>query len=144
MLLAMILSLSLPSKAQTRQEIIQNITETAVANNIDPDLALAVATVESSLNPKAIGNLGEVGLFQLRPEYHNVIFGNTTHNIKIGIQYLRNLKEMCEAKYDKAWFVCYNYGPHSKLKYPQETKYYKKVVAEVNKLKFKRYLASGF
>lgn len=34
------------------------------------DYAVAVATCESGLDPNATGALGEVGLFQLRPEYH--------------------------------------------------------------------------
>jgi hypothetical protein len=33
-----------------------------------PDLADAVAFVESSYNPKAVGSVGEIGLMQIRPE----------------------------------------------------------------------------
>lgn len=46
---------------------------------IDPNMALAIATVESNLNPAAIGSLGEVGVFQLRPEFYL-----PNHKISIG------------------------------------------------------------
>lgn len=36
----------------------------------DPNMAIAIAQYESSLNPKAVGAIGEVGLFQLRPEFY--------------------------------------------------------------------------
>lgn len=45
-----------------RQIIMRNSPD-----EIDPYLFLSIAVVESSLNPKAIGEIGEIGLFQLSP-----------------------------------------------------------------------------
>lgn len=45
------------------------IVTISVSMGFDPNVALSVAMTESRLNPDAIGGIGEVGLFQLRPEY---------------------------------------------------------------------------
>jgi hypothetical protein len=55
------------------------------------------------------------------------------------VAYLAELKRKCSG-FKEAWFVCFNYGPHNKLKRPKETQYYKKVMREVNRIKVKRYL----
>lgn len=36
----------------------------------DPDIMLAIAWHESSFNPRAVGGVGEVGLWQLNPRYN--------------------------------------------------------------------------
>jgi soluble lytic murein transglycosylase-like protein len=140
---AIILSFSLQAFAQTKKETVRSIRSIAVEVGIDPDFAVAVATVESGLNPKAVGSLGEVGLFQLRPEYHNVKKGNTSHNTRVALSYMMQLKSRYSGKYGSAWFVLYNYGPYNAPKRPTETKYYKKVMRELGKIKTKQYLASN-
>jgi membrane-bound lytic murein transglycosylase MltF len=140
MIIAVLLGMILPTQVLAKEKIEQNIREEATLQNVDPDLAVAIAKIESSLNPNAVGGLGEIGLFQLRPEYHDVQKGNTKQNIQVGIRYLNQLKQMCIAKFDEAWFVCFNYGPHNKLKYPKETQYFKKVMKEVNRIKVRKYL----
>lgn len=127
--------------AQTRQEIITTITLASIAGGVDPDVAIAIATVESGLNPKARGALGEVGVFQLRPEFHNVVPGSPNHNVLIGVAYLVQLKTKFSPKYGDAWFVLFNYGPNKPPKNPRDTKYYRKVTKEIERLKFKKYLA---
>src|SRR4051812_34252311 len=89
-------------------KIISLIRTIAEQEGVQPDLAVAIATVESELNSNKIGGLGEVGLFQLRPEYHNVKLGDVRGNIRTAMRYLRYLQMKCEPKYDKAWFICYN------------------------------------
>lgn len=125
----MILFLSLISNADYTEKII----DTAVEHNLDPKLVLSIAMVESGMNPNAVGGLGEIGLFQLRPEYHDVERGKPYKNIKVGIKYLAKIKELCEAKYGDAWFVCYNTGPYKTLKRPFDFIYYKKVMTEYEK-----------
>lgn len=134
----------LTAHAGSKQDIAKRISQTAEVAGIDPDLAVAIATIESGLNPNAVGSShGELGLFQLRPEYHSTIAGNARHNMLVGIAYLLELKTRFKPKYGSAWFVAFNYGPTKvqKLKAPQETAYYHKVMREVNKLKVQRYLA---
>lgn len=126
----MILLYILIGLCQADQETyIDTIHKVSREYNIDPNLAVSIAVVESNLNPNAIGGLGEIGLFQLRPEYHNVIIGQPRHNIKTAIKYLAELKKICHTKYGTAWFICYNTGPYKKIKVaPKEFSYYKKVM----------------
>lgn len=44
------------------------IVSISLSMGFDPNIALSVAKVESKLNPSAVGKIGEIGLFQLRPE----------------------------------------------------------------------------
>lgn len=50
--------------------IIALIISGANERNIDPNMALAIAIVESNLNQAAVGGLGELGVFQLRPHLY--------------------------------------------------------------------------
>lgn len=117
-----------------KKQIESMISLSAIRHGVDPHLALAIATVESGMNPKAIGSLGEIGLFQLRPEYHDVIQGDIRNNIEVAVKYLAELKVRC--KYlGNEFFICYNYGPKRLLKYPRKTKYYAKVSRELKRRK---------
>jgi soluble lytic murein transglycosylase-like protein len=116
----------------SRQQIEFLIRQSAVRHGIDPELAVAIATVESKLNPEMVGGLGEIGLFQLRPEYHNVVQHDVYQNIETGVAYLAVLKRQCR-KYGPAYFVCYNYGPSRELKHPTKFKYYTLVITEMNR-----------
>lgn len=139
---AMCLLVGLKAHAENgKQKIVRQITSAAEVAGIDPDLALAIATVESNLNPNALGSMGEIGIFQLRPEYHNTIKGNAKHNILVGIAYLLELKTKYSAKYEHTWFVLFNYGPNNPPKEPTKTQYYQRVMFQLNKLKVQRYLA---
>lgn len=115
------------ANAQTRIEIERHIRAKAHAHGVQPELALAIVQVESSFNPNAVGGLGEIGLFQLRPEFHDVREGDVNHNITVAIKYLAELKQKC-SHYGDAYFVCFNYGPNrAKLKHPRLFPYYQKV-----------------
>lgn len=104
------------------------IKEAALEYNIDPDLALAIAEVESQFNPQAVGGLGEIGMFQLRPEFHNVIKNNPRHNARVAMAYLNYVRRVCTPKYGSAFWVCYNVGPYRpKIQTPEKLPYYKKV-----------------
>ena len=52
----------------TKDQIVSRIRSEATSQGVDPDLALAVATQESYLNPNAVGDNGKsIGLFQMQP-----------------------------------------------------------------------------
>jgi soluble lytic murein transglycosylase-like protein len=98
--------------------------------NIDPHLALSVIQVESNFDPYTIGTLGEIGLFQIRPEFVTIaskdLFDVET-NIRTGISLLAKKKKHCS---HKEFIVCYNAGIEGakKIKNPKEFPYYKKVM----------------
>ncbi len=118
--------------------ILTMLLQLAPAYGIDPHLAAAVAKTESRFNPKAVGGLGEVGLFQIRPEFSRFpkhkLFDVQT-NIIAGLELLREAKLKCAHKLNKTFLVCYNAGLSGgkKIKRPELFPYYKKV--------YKHYLA---
>jgi hypothetical protein len=97
----------------------QMIANAAKANGVPPALALQVAIQESSLNPKAQGKAGEIGLFQLMPSTA-VALGVTdpmdpAQNAAGGTAYLAQLY----AKYG-SWstaLIAYNWGEGNVDKY---------------------------
>lgn len=96
---------------------------------VNPQVAQAVAQHESSLNPNALGSLGEIGLFQLRPqfveEYSREELFDPEINIKVGIQKLAQAKRTCTYKKRLDWLVCYNAGNTAakRIKNPSKFKY---------------------
>jgi soluble lytic murein transglycosylase-like protein len=130
-LLLMVMSLlhALPANAQASDEIVRVIRIKAIENNIDPNLAVAIATVESNLNPGARGSLGEIGLFQLRPEFHDVTPGKFEANVSVAMKYLAEIQKKWEPIYGDAWFIKFNLGPNYKrINYPKLFPYYVKVM----------------
>lgn len=113
--------------------IVDGIQLVAENRGIDPKLALAIATVESSLNPKAIGKHGEVGLFQIHPGYHSLdLFYKDELGYSIGL--LIKVKQRCK-ELNSAWFVCWNTGFKGRPKSnPKSHPYYKRVIAEYVRL----------
>jgi soluble lytic murein transglycosylase-like protein len=68
----------------------------AVKNGLAPEIADAVATVESDYRPSAVGDVGEIGLMQVLPSTARMLgFTGTNQeladpatNIRYGVQYL--------------------------------------------------------
>lgn len=128
----MILIISVFTLLSHADDIPTLIKAKAERHNIDPKLVYAIAIVESNLNPKAVGGVGEIGVFQLRPEFHDVKPGDVRHNIDTAVKYLVYVKRKCYTKYRDAWFICYNTGPHRKniIKQPKKFIYYIKVIEQ--------------
>lgn len=106
---------------------------------VDYKLAMSIVQVESQYNINAVGPVGEIGLFQIRPEYVSVsrkALFNPQVNVLLGIQKLAEKKAKCVHKADKTWVICYNRGVYggSKVTNPYENTYYKKVMIEYNKM----------
>jgi len=107
-------------KVEANETIKQQIRVSAKKYGIDPQLALAIAAVESSFNPNARGKLGEIGLFQTMP-------GTCKQpGTDCALRLLKTYKTACKDLGD-AWFICYNNGPHRRPKHPKLFPYYKKV-----------------
>lgn len=111
----------------------------SVALHFDPAISLAVIRQESNFKPYLIGNVGEIGLMQIRPEfvpYTRKELLNPEVNIKVGIGLLKEAKKHCKHKNNLDFLVCYNAGiiGGSKYKYPNKSKY----VISINKF-YKEY-----
>lgn len=110
------------------------IRQVATKEGVSPDLAVAIAKVESSFDTTKVGELGEIGLYQLRPEFHKFNERDIAEQIRVAIKYLAYVKTRCYKKYQDAWFICFNTGPYRKhrIKRPKEFDYYKKVMGVIN------------
>lgn len=81
------------------QEIINYCEEIGQIYNICPELLEAIIEIESSNNPNAIGDCGEIGLMQIYPKYHQdrmIRLGvdslqDPYSNILVGADYLLEL-----------------------------------------------------
>lgn len=102
---------------------------------IDPKLLTAIAIVESSGRESAVGSLGEIGLMQMRPEFHPCASFDAVESALCAARYLKKLKKLKQSKWGNAWFVSYNYGPNKKVDEPKKTSYYVKVTRVMRLLK---------
>lgn len=123
----------------TKAAIVSLIVSYSNFLGFDPNVAVAVATVESGLNPKAIGLKGEIGLFQVMPEY---VKGFTKEqllhpriNVMVGIVKLMEERQFCSHRGGINYLVCYNYGRTNakRVRHPELFPYVVKVQKELNK-----------
>lgn len=114
---------------ENRQNIIQTIKAEATSAGVDQSLAVAVAIVESGLEPRATGALGEQGLFQIKSGGSYGVIENT----RLGIRQLSFWKSNCPVKENNQWLICYNSG-FRHPKHPEENAYYKKVIETMRSL----------
>lgn len=125
----------------TNEVIIKLIYFYSSIYGVDPIVAKNVAIVESSMNIKAIGEKGEIGLFQLMPssfpEYSKKQLKTPELNIKLGIEHIAYSKKNCKHQKNLDYLACYNLGVNagSKIKHPHLWKYVKKVNKLVRKEK---------
>ena len=111
----------------------------SLLNGIDPKLTQAIIQVESSGRPYAIGTINEIGLMQIRPEFvpeTALQLQQPCTNIMRGTAILADMKANCKHTKDNTWIICYNLGKSkaAKFKHPRLWKYYKKVIAQLNKI----------
>ncbi len=118
------------------EKIAYSISKYAVTNELDARLLAAVVATESRFNAKAVGGVGELGLMQIRPEFHLLQIKNMEdrkrklasidHNLSVGAKYLKGLKTVFYAQYgDYRWLEQYNQGPNKR---PKKFPYTKKVL----------------
>jgi hypothetical protein len=120
-------SIAMMAHALADDGIREAIVREAQAQGVDPVLALAVAKVESNFDPMAIGAIGEVGIFQLRPEFFDIEHGDVKGNIELGVANLKRVQALCGPKYGDAFYVCHNTGTNKKLVEPRKAPYFQKV-----------------
>lgn len=103
---------------------------------VDPVLVRSMIQVESSGDSSKVGDLGEIGLLQLRPEYFGKGLKDPKHNIEAGVKHLAYLQDHCIHKTDETFIICYNVGiaGAKKIKNPKKFIYYKNVMKEYKRL----------
>jgi soluble lytic murein transglycosylase len=95
----------------------------SLKNEFDPLFVAAVIKVESGFNPKAVSPVGARGLMQIMPETKLFIeklndftpergksIFDSRYNIKLGIRYLKYLREKFKGNMSLA-LMAYNWGP---------------------------------
>jgi len=96
-----------PDPRETHRELVRS---QALGAGLPPEVADAVATVESAYDPAAIGSLGEVGLMQVMPSTarmlgfagDNAELAKPETNVRYGVTYLAEAwrladKDLCTA-----------------------------------------------
>lgn len=99
-------------------DLAETITEAAVENGIDLDIALGLVRAESSFRNTATSPVGAVGLTQLMPSTARWIQPGVSRsalrdpetNLKVGFKYLRYLLEKYDGDESLA-LLAYNRGP---------------------------------
>lgn len=103
-------------------ELAGEIVDNCEKYDVNPYLVLAVIKVESNFKPKAVSNMGAVGLMQLMPSTakyiankyefrftgRNSLFDPAT-NVRLGVAYLSLLDQRYNNMEHALW--AYNYGP---------------------------------
>lgn len=123
--------LATQAHAQANSAYIRDIiVQEAIIQGLDAEIAVAIAKIESSLNPNAVGPKGEIGLFQVRPEHSKIrdLF-NPRANAREGIRILIHYKAICPAQTNLQWVTCFNSGIRHP-RYPQLLPYYKRFMSE--------------
>lgn len=102
-------------------QIAASIYQYSAVYEIDPKLTAAIIMVESKFNPRARGSKGEIGLMQLRPQFHSKnnpkALYDPCFNIARGVKYLSALRDIFEDRYGPIkWTEFYNLGPNKRPK----------------------------
>lgn len=89
MLVELCLSLALNVPHQKVAAVIQPVMYAADRHGVEPAVLFAIAKHESNFDPKVIGYTGDLGLFQINPQWHlhrfnNVDWRNPWANASVG------------------------------------------------------------
>lgn len=109
--------MDLSKLSESQLDIAERIVAEANKQNVDPNLALAIAYQESRFNPKAQSNRGAYGVMQLMPETAKSLGVNIMDmddNIRGGISYLKSNLDKFDNNLVHA-VAAYNAGPNSKF-----------------------------
>lgn len=109
--------MDLSKLSDAQLDIADRVVAEANRQNVNPDLALAIAYQESRFNPKATSNKGAYGVMQLMPETAKSLGVNIMDmddNIRGGISYLKSNLEKFDNNLVHA-VAAYNAGPNSKF-----------------------------
>lgn len=103
---------------------------------VDPVLVLSVISVESGFRNISSVSGQDHGIMQLNEkafsDYSIKELKNPEINIRLGIKHLKEAQLRCKYKANNSFVVCFNSGiaGGSRLAYPLESEYYRKVTRE--------------
>ena len=130
---AMLLSILLCYSTCSKADMVEMITKEAICQHFDPEIAIAVATVESGLNQNAIGKAGEIGVFQILPRTApGANLFDLKTNIYWGIRHLKYWQRVCPTVEGISFVNCYNSG-FRKPRYPFLRPYVQKVAFAIRR-----------
>ncbi len=131
--------LAVPAAAQPtgdRDIFLPQVTQEALANKIPPEIADAVAMVETGYRPNAVGTSGEIGIMQILPStaaalgFHGSVaeLFAPSINIHLAVQYLARAwadsgGDMCRA------FTKYRAGVGTEVTTPLSAQYCARAIA---------------
>lgn len=101
-----------------KRELAEAIYDTAVENEIDPDVAFGLVRAESSFRNTSTSPVGAIGLTQLMPKTASWLqpgvtrsqLRDPTTNLTIGFKYLKQLIDKYDGN-ERLALVAYNRGP---------------------------------
>ena len=103
----------------SQAELSRMIVEEAMEAGVEPELALAVARIESNFDPEALSHAGARGVMQIMPATARDEFGVPKYrlydpqtNIRIGVRYLRELLD----RYDDEALALSHYNGGSRVR----------------------------
>jgi soluble lytic murein transglycosylase len=116
----------LPTRFQSQaRSIARTVITESEKLELDPVFVLAVIRTESKFDPTTIGQFGEIGLMQIKPDTaewiakkYNISWSgpktlkNPTANIRIGLAYMDYLRSTFSNKASK-YVSAYNMGPRN-------------------------------
>ena len=120
--------------------LIHLIITYATMLGVDPYIALSVASVESNIQMDKVGELGEIGVFQILPEYSGYSptgLSNPHINVMAGINRIKETQSRCKYKDDLYYLICYNMGYEGakRIRYPDKNEYVKRIRKELTRWK---------
>lgn len=124
-------------------DIVDSIYTYSQLYKIDSNLVAAVIATESRFDTTKVGTKGEIGLMQIRPEYHATFLKYQKDrreflrgigpNIGSGVEYMHEMKHKFIKKYKNFyWLEHYNQGPNRR---PTKFKYTAKVLSYYKRFK---------
>lgn len=113
-----------------RATYVEMVRRAAIERGVPPDLAEAVAQIESGYDPRAVGTVGEVGLMQVRPETAAMLgfrglpadLAQPQENVRYGVAYLAGAWRLANGQLCQA-LMKYRAGHGSEVMSPLSATY---------------------
>ena len=114
----------------SRATYVDTIRRAALERGVPPDLAEAVAQIESGFDPSAVGTVGEVGLMQVRPQTAAMLgfaglpseLARPDQNVRYGVAYLAGAWRQAQGNVCRA-LMKYRAGHNAEVMSPLSVTY---------------------